>query len=72
MNDERDFFVEVEDTSVNEDDVDDTEASDDIDDTEDTEDHDVREAAFTEALGLLLAGAQPVDGCLDLLDERSA
>lgn len=72
MKDERDFLVEVEDTSVDEDDVDDKEDKVDIDDADDTEDHDEREAAFAEGLDLLLADPRPVDDCLFLLDGRSA
>lgn len=69
LNDERDFLDEVEDTSVDDDDVDETE---DIEDIDDTDDHDAREAAFVEAVGLLLAGARLVDGCLFLLEGRRA
>lgn len=77
MNDERDFFVEVEDTSVDEDDVDDTDDKVDMEDMDDTEDHEEREAAFAaldlpEAVDPLRADPRPVDGCLFLLEGRSA
>lgn len=81
MNDERLVEVEVVDTSVDEDEVDDKDAHDAVeavDEADDTEDHDDREVALRSAvviaLGLLLLAdaTRPHDGCLPLLEGRSA